>query len=142
MEALAATASRAATKFIEFSNINALVGRKRTDPPPRCANSSARDDECVNAPWRINRCSLRLADGLRRTAHSLHLPYDPLSTKRRQPSILVHVHPVLPRIAEASQLQLRRPGPDGQPNEKLTVRLRSPVRNFCAIPDDGVWRLD
>jgi hypothetical protein len=31
--------------------------------------------------------------------------------------ILVHVHPVLPRIAEASQLQLPWPGPGGQPNE-------------------------
>jgi hypothetical protein len=56
------------------------------------------------------------ADGLRRLP-ALHLPHDPLSTKWRQPGILVHVHPVLPRIAEASQLQLPRPGPDGQPNE-------------------------
>jgi hypothetical protein len=29
----------------------------------------------------------------------------------------MHVHPVLLRIAEASHLQLPRPGPDGQPNE-------------------------
>jgi hypothetical protein len=56
------------------------------------------------------------ADGLRRLP-ALHLPHDPLSTKWRQPGILVHVHPVLPRIAEASQLQLSRPRPDGQPNE-------------------------
>ncbi len=55
-------------------------------------------------------------DGLRRLP-ALHLPYNPLSTTRREPGILVHVHPVLPRIAEASQLQLPRPGPGGQPNE-------------------------
>jgi hypothetical protein len=44
-------------------------------------------------------------------------PYNPLSTTRRKPGILMDVHPVLPRIAEASQLQLPRPGPDGQPTE-------------------------
>jgi hypothetical protein len=48
-------------------------------------------------------------------------PYNPLSTKRREPGILVHVHPVLPRIAEASQLQLPRPGPDGQPSGSLQL---------------------
>jgi hypothetical protein len=31
--------------------------------------------------------------------------------------ILVHLHPVPPRIAEASQLQSRLSGPDGQPDE-------------------------
>ena len=67
----------------------------------------------ANCP-RADACGF--ADGLRRLP-ALHLPHDPLSTKRRQPGILVHVHPVLPRIAEASQLQLPRPGPDGQPNE-------------------------
>src|SRR6478736_4059640 len=56
------------------------------------------------------------ADALRRPP-ALHLPYDPLSTKRCQPGILMHVHLVLLRIAEVSQLQLPRPGPDGQPNE-------------------------
>ena len=39
------------------------------------------------------------------------------SIKQREPGILVHVRPVLARIAEASQLQLPRPGPDEQPNE-------------------------
>jgi hypothetical protein len=37
--------------------------------------------------------------------------------------ILMHVHPVLPRIAEASQLQLPRPGPDGQPNESSQLSI-------------------
>src|SRR5215471_5022518 len=63
---------------------------------------------------RADACGLR--DGLRRLP-ALDLPYNPLSTARREPGILVHVHPVLPRIAEASHLQLPRPGPGGQPNE-------------------------
>src|SRR5262249_12848140 len=40
-----------------------------------------------------------------------------LSTIRRQTGILVDVHPVLRGITEASQLQLPRSGPDGQPTE-------------------------
>ena len=55
-------------------------------------------------------------NGLRRLP-AINLSYNPLSTARREPGILVHVHPVLPRIAEASQLQLPRPGPGGQPDE-------------------------
>jgi hypothetical protein len=51
------------------------------------------------------------------------LSYNPLSTARREPGILVHVHPVLPRIAEASQLQLPRSGPGGQPNESSQLDL-------------------
>jgi hypothetical protein len=49
----------------------------------------------------------------------------------------VHVHPVLPRIAEASQLQLPRPGPGGQPNESSQLAaflLISPKRNPKSIP--------
>jgi hypothetical protein len=42
----------------------------------------------------------------------------------REPGILVHVHPVLPRIAEASQLQLPRSGPGGQPNESSQLAQR------------------
>ena len=66
-----------------------------------------------NGP-RADACGFR--DGLRRLP-AINLSYNPLSTARREPGILVHVHPVLPRIAEASQLQLPRPGPDGQPTE-------------------------
>jgi hypothetical protein len=62
-------------------------------------------------------------DGLRRLP-AINLSYNPFSTARREPGILVHVHPVLPRIAEASQLQLPRPGPGGQPDES------SPLARF------------
>src|SRR5947209_4501436 len=63
-------------------------------------------------------------NGLRRLP-ALDLPYNPLSTARREPGILVHVHPVLPRIAEASQLQLPRSGPGGQPNESSQASARA-----------------
>jgi hypothetical protein len=36
---------------------------------------------------------------------------------RRQPGILMNVHPVLRGNAEASQLQLPHSEPDGQPDE-------------------------
>jgi hypothetical protein len=39
-------------------------------------------------------------DGLRRPP-ALDLPYNPLSTARRQPGILMDVHPVLPRNLES-----------------------------------------
>src|SRR4029077_4718763 len=42
--------------------------------------------------------------------------------------ILMDVHPVLPRIAEASQLQLPRPGPDGQPAESSQLEGQFRVR--------------
>jgi hypothetical protein len=41
------------------------------------------------------------SDGLRRLP-ALDLPYNPLSTARRQPGILMHVHLVLPLESEAS----------------------------------------
>jgi hypothetical protein len=63
-------------------------------------------------------------DGLRRLP-ARNLPYNPLSTTRRKPGILMDVHPVLPRIAEASQLQLPRPGPDGQPTESSQLVRRN-----------------
>src|ERR1700719_644327 len=55
-------------------------------------------------------------DGLRRLP-ALDLPYNPLSTARRQPGILMHVHLVLPLESEASATQLPRSEPDEQPNE-------------------------
>jgi hypothetical protein len=45
------------------------------------------------------------------------------------------VHPVLPRIAEASQLQLPRPGPDGQPTE--SSQLAQPVPLLVDLPARG-----
>src|ERR1700720_918704 len=55
-------------------------------------------------------------DGLRRLP-ALDLLYNPLSTARRQPGILMHVHLVLPLESEASATQLPRSEPDEQPNE-------------------------
>src|SRR4051794_31482354 len=54
--------------------------------------------------------------GLRRLP-AQHLLHNALSTKRRQPGILMDVHPVLRGITEASQLQLPRPGPGEHPIE-------------------------
>ena len=45
------------------------------------------------------------------------LPHQFGSTMRRQPGILMNVHPVLREDAKASQLQLPRSDPDGQPIE-------------------------
>src|ERR1700719_1436769 len=54
--------------------------------------------------------------GLRRLS-ACHLHDDSLSTNRRQAGIVVDVHPVLLWNTEASQPQLPRSGPDGQPME-------------------------
>src|SRR5262252_1142189 len=83
---------------------------------------------------RADACGLR--DGLRRLP-ALDLPYNPLSTARREPGILVHVHPVLPRIAEASQLQLPRPGPGGQPNESPQLARADSIADWQA-PSQGL----
>jgi hypothetical protein len=55
-------------------------------------------------------------DGLRRLP-ALDLPYNPLSTARRQPGILMHIHPVLPWNLKLQQPQLPRSEPDEQPDE-------------------------
>src|SRR3954465_8506 len=56
-------------------------------------------------------------DGLHRLSLDHYPPHQFGSTVRRQPGILMNVHPVLRGDAEASQLQLPRSEPDGQPNE-------------------------
>src|SRR4051794_22702388 len=56
-------------------------------------------------------------DGRRRLSLDHHPPHQFGSTVRREPGILMNVHPVLRGDAEASQLQLPRSEPDGQPNE-------------------------
>src|SRR4051794_21771999 len=56
-------------------------------------------------------------DGRRRLSFAPHPPHQFGSTVRREPGILMNVHPVLREDAEASQLQLPRSEPDGQPNE-------------------------
>src|SRR5262249_30567268 len=53
-----------------------------------------------------------LRDSLRRLP-ALDLQYNPLSTARRQPGILVHVHPVLRWNLKLQQPQLPRSEPDG-----------------------------
>src|SRR5437016_13333682 len=55
-------------------------------------------------------------NGLRRLS-ARDLPYNALSTARRQPGILMHVHPVLPWNLMLQQPQLPRSEPDGQPTE-------------------------
>src|SRR6185437_4777941 len=56
------------------------------------------------------------ADGLRRlpVCNQFH---DPLSTARRQPGILMYVHPVLRDCLGFDTFSFSRPGPDGQPME-------------------------
>src|SRR5262249_6298984 len=67
----------------------------------------------ANRP-RADACSF--GNGLRRLPDRA-LPYNPLSTARRQPGILMHVHPVLPWNLKLQQPQLPRSEPDGQPTE-------------------------
>src|SRR5436190_22713426 len=55
-------------------------------------------------------------NGLRRLS-ARDLPYNALSTARRQPGILMHVHPVLPWNLKLQQPQFPRSEPDGQPTE-------------------------
>src|SRR5262249_47644871 len=67
-----------------------------------------------------------LRDGLRRLP-ALDLQYNPLSTARRQPGILMHVHPVLRWNLKLQQPQLPRSEPDGQPTESSQLgRYRAP----------------
>src|SRR5262249_34437700 len=70
-----------------------------------------------------------LRDGLRRLP-ALDLQYNPLSTARRQPGILMHVHPVLRWNLKLQQPQLPRSEPRGQPTEssQLAKSAQSPRR--------------
>src|SRR5262249_1194207 len=76
-----------------------------------------------------------LRDALRRLP-ALDLQYNPLSTARRQPGILMHVHPVLRRNLKLQQPQLPRSEPDGQPTESsqlgyvlISVRITATLRS-------------
>ncbi|CDX21156.1 hypothetical protein MPL3356_340205 [Mesorhizobium plurifarium] len=85
-----------------------------------------------NSP-RADACGF--GNGLRRLP-AADLPYNSLSTARRQPGILMNVHPVPPRVTEASQSQLSRSGPDGQPTESSQLVLdRFPHMTFISAPD-------
>jgi hypothetical protein len=59
---------------------------------------------------------------------------------RRQTGILVDVHPVLLGIAEASQLQFPRPGPDRQPIESSESRRRPGAALPVAAMVRPCWR--
>ena len=65
-------------------------------------------------------------DGLRYLSFDHHPPRQFGSTVRREPGILMNVHPVLRGGAEASQLQLPRSEPDGQPDESSQLVGRLP----------------
>src|SRR4029078_7925862 len=83
----------------------------------------------ANGP-RADACGF--ADGLQRLP-ALNLPYNSLSTVRRQTGILVHVHPVLPWNLKYKQHQLPRSEPDGQPTESSHLeRGRSDF--WCCLP--------
>src|SRR3954471_13364977 len=86
----------------------------------------------ANGP-RADACGF--ADGLQRLP-ALSLPYNSLSTVRRQTGILVHVHPVLPWNLKSQQPQLPRSEPDGQPTESSHLdRDSAPIggRGFLAF---------
>src|SRR3989440_10772679 len=61
-------------------------------------------------------------NGLRRLS-ARDLPYNAFSTARRQPGILMHVHPVLPWNLKLQQPQLPRSEPDGQPTESSQLAM-------------------
>src|SRR6516165_4031233 len=73
-----------------------------------------------------------LRDGLRRLP-ALDLPHNPLSTARRQPGILMHVHPVLRWNLKRQQPQLPRSELDRQPTESLQLTRALPN---CYIVDN------
>jgi hypothetical protein len=76
------------------------------------------------------------AYGLARRLPALDLQYNPLSTARRQPGILMHVHPVLRWNLKLQQPQLPRSEPDGQPTEssQLATYASSGANAFCRPP--------
>src|SRR4030088_1017310 len=85
----------------------------------------------ANGP-RADACGF--ADGLQRLP-ALSLPYNSLSTVRRQTGILVHVHPALPWNLKSQQPQLPRSEPDGQPTEaRFTSTTRTPRTTFGGSP--------
>src|SRR6266516_5360289 len=68
-------------------------------------------------------------NGLRRLS-ARDLPYNALSTARRQPGILMHVHPVLPWNLKLQQPQLPRSEPDGQPTESSQLASGGEERTY------------
>src|SRR5256885_3242987 len=74
-------------------------------------------------------------NGLRRLS-ARDLPYNALSTARRQPGILMHVHPVLPWNLKLQQPQLPRSEPDGQPTESSQLAMTTAVLEPRTHPFD------
>src|SRR2546422_9824532 len=72
-------------------------------------------------------------NGLRRLS-ARDLPYNALSTARRQPGILMHVHPVLPWNLKLQQPQLPRSEPDGQPTESSQLIRANPLLTYAQKP--------
>src|SRR6516165_5106842 len=89
---------------------------------------------------------LDLLDDLLRRRPAHHLAHDPLSTVNGQPGILMDVHSVLRRITEASQPQLPRSGPTGQPIESSQLAhhvTRDRVqKNLSQIPQGSAAGVD
>jgi hypothetical protein len=56
-----------------------------------------------------------------------------LSTMRREPGILMHVHPVSPRTLKLQQPQLPRSKPDGQPAESSNLARAEAVGRFFTL---------
>src|SRR2546429_571127 len=87
-------------------------------------------------------------NGLRRLS-ARDLPYNALSTARRQPGILMHVHPVLPWNLKLQQPQLPRSEPDGQPTESSHLATepefpkwnRQLFRGLCIGPSRGAQKI-
>src|SRR6266567_1503743 len=75
-------------------------------------------------------------NGLRRLS-ARDLPYNALSTARRQPGILMHVHPVLPWNLKLQQPQLPRSEPDGQPTESSQLAASNPPPGQCLSSCEG-----
>ena len=101
---------------------DAALGRSepRSSVPAVHSHAQSSPITAANRP-RADACGF--GDGLRRLP-ALDLPYNPLSTARRQPGIFMHVHPVLPRNPKLRQPQLPRSEPDGQPNESSQLAYR------------------
>ena len=65
---------------------------------------------------------------------ALDLPHNPLSTTRREPGILMHVHPVLSfGTLKLRQLQFPRSEPDGQPIESSQLERFPPATGLSPL---------
>ena len=109
--------------------------------PPR----TSPDWALLGANFRRSWCDLEprawigiSCNGLRRLS-ARDLPYNALSTARRQPGILMHVHPVLPWNLKLQQPQLSRSETDGQPTESSQLaRLGRVLINLEAPGSSGL----